>query len=411
MLKLGGVATPMLIKINRQELNSEHLSCIVGGNELTATPLRPYDERICSFLAELSQRLQKYRAYPDVVTFAFWCRKANIMNLKARFNEENIRIGRGIVFHVTPSNVPINFAFSFAFGLLSGNCNVVRIPTKEFPQINIVCSAINELLKEKQYSDFNNRVMFLKYERNEEITRFLSAHCDVRIIWGGDTAIQQIRSYPIPERSIEIMFADRYSMAIIDFDAVGSLSENEMNKLAENFYNDTYLMDQNACSSPQLIIWQGKRKEKFEEKFWKSVYRVAEQKYILEPVHAVDKFTNLCDTAINYDEIKKVRRYGNHVYCIELDRLPKCTESLRGKFGMFYEYYSDTIQELTPIVTKKYQTLSYFGVKKEDLVSWVIENGLQGIDRIVPIGKAMEMDLIWDGYDILCNLSRIIDVK
>ena len=26
---------------------------------------------------------------------------------------DNLRIGRGIAFHITPSNVPLNFAYSF----------------------------------------------------------------------------------------------------------------------------------------------------------------------------------------------------------------------------------------------------------------------------------------------------------
>jgi len=36
---------------------------------------------------------------------------------------------------------------------------------------------------------------------------------------------------------------------------------------------------------------------------------------------------------------------------------------------------------------------------------------LSGIDRIVPVGKALDMDVTWDGYDIVRSLSRVIDVK
>ena len=31
-----------------------------------------------------------------------------------------------------------------------------------------------------------------------------------------------------------------------------------LNNLISGFYNDTYLSDQGACSSPQLILWYGK---------------------------------------------------------------------------------------------------------------------------------------------------------
>ena len=36
---------------------------------------------------------------------------------------------------------------------------------------------------------------------------------------------------------------------------------------------------------------------------------------------------------------------------------------------------------------------------------------LSGIDRIVPIGEGLSMDLIWDGYDIITTMSRIITVQ
>ena len=37
--------------------------------------------------------------------------------------------------------------------------------------------------------------------------------------------------------------------------------------------------------------------------------------------------------------------------------------------------------------------------------------GLEGIDRIVPVGRAVEMDIWWDGYDIISSLSRRIDIQ
>ena len=34
---------------------------------------------------------------------------------------------------------------------------------------------------------------------------------------------------------------------------------------------------------------------------------------------------------------------------------------------------------------------------------------LKGFDRVVPIGKALEMDMVWDGYQLPYALSRIIN--
>ena len=53
----------------------------------------------------------------------------------------------------------------------------------------------------------------------KEITDAFSALCNVRVIWGGDATIAEIRKSPLPPRSNEITFADRHSAAVINADS------------------------------------------------------------------------------------------------------------------------------------------------------------------------------------------------
>jgi hypothetical protein len=69
------------------------------------------------------------------------------------------------------------------------------------------------------------------------------------------------------------------------------------------------------------------------------------------------------------------------------------------------------MNSIAHIINTKYQTLTYFGLKKAQLLDFVVRNRLSGIDRIVPIGSALDIGAIWDGYDIVRSLSRIIDIK
>ena len=81
--------------------------------------------------------------------------------------------------------------------------------------------------------------------------------------------------------------------------------------------------------------------------------------------------------------------------------------------GFFIEYDCrnlSNLNELNNIVTRKYQTLSYFGFDAKELLKWVISSGLSGIDRIVPIGKTSDFSLVWDGYDLIYSLSRKISI-
>jgi hypothetical protein len=66
---------------------------------------------------------------------------------------------------------------------------------------------------------------------------------------------------------------------------------------------------------------------------------------------------------------------------------------------------------LRRIVDKRYQTLTCFGVDLHALAQTVVSHGLAGIDRVVPVGKALDIGVIWDGYDIIRTLSRVVSQK
>ena len=62
-------------------------------------------------------------------------------------------------------------------------------------------------------------------------------------------------------------------------------------------------------------------------------------------------------------------------------------------------------------INEKFQTLTYFGFEKEYFKKFINEMKPVGIDRIVPIGRSMEMNFFWDGYDLKNILTRSIEIK
>lgn len=87
---------------------------VLGSGQVAADPLRVFDAGVCGFIAELSAELLNSplpRAMPDLAALAFWGRKANLQKLKKEFGDSTGRLGRGLCFHITPSNIPVNFAF------------------------------------------------------------------------------------------------------------------------------------------------------------------------------------------------------------------------------------------------------------------------------------------------------------
>ena len=55
--------------------------------------------------------------------------------------------------------------------------------------------------------------------------------------------------------------------------------------------------------------------------------------------------------------------------------------------------------------------MTYYGVKKETIVSFIENLNVNAFDRVVPLGKALEIELTWDGYDMINSLSRKIEIK
>ena len=381
---------------------------LIGSKNIIDTPLKVFDEDVCAFIGDLSAEILKSpmaRVFPDLSALAFWGRKANLQKVKQDFGKTVGHIGRGVCFHIAPSNIPINFAFSYLFSLLAGNANIVRLPSQTYPQVDAFCSILAEVIA--KYPEVKNRTAFVRYSRDNDITADFCARADVRMIWGGDETIALIKSIPASPRCVDIAFADRYSIALLDGKAVSEADEGKIKRLAENFYNDTYLMDQNACSSPQMIVWQNDD-ESARDRFWDAVVNHAEKKYILQDAVAVDKYTNLCEESISNENLKCARRTGNLLYRMELKSLTPDIINHRGKGGFFYEYVLSDWEELVAVVTEKFQTVTCFGIDTESLRDWIISSHLKGIDRIVPVGKAMDIGSIWDGHDLVRSLSRIV---
>jgi len=384
---------------------------VIGTADIVNAPIRVYDDTACAFIAELSAEILKSplaRTYPDLSALAFWGRKANLQKLKEAFGDTAGRLGRGLCFHIAPSNIPVNFAFTYLFGLLAGNANIVRLPSKTFPQIDALCALMKKVLS--KYPEIEKRTAFVRYPRSDEITAEFCKIADARMIWGGDKTIANIKSLPASPRCVDIAFADRYSLAMIDGEAVLNADAAQMKRLAENFYNDTWLMDQNACSSPQIILWINDGEE-VRAKFWNAALAVAEAKYALQDAVAVDKYTLFCTEAVTNGNAESFTRNGNLLYREEVKALTPDIINHRGKGGYFFEHALTDLSELCAVITEKFQTITYFGIDAVKLREELIAANVRGIDRIVPVGKAMDIDVIWDGHDLVRELSRIVSVS
>jgi hypothetical protein len=370
-----------------------------------------FEINIINFLDEISQEIIKnkiYSKYTDIITFAFFIRKKNLIKISKDYKNKDRMIGRGIAYHITPSNIPINFAYSLVFGLLSGNNNIVRLPSKNFIQIKILYKIFYKTLKKKKYLELYKRICLVKYERSDEISSQLSKKADIRLIWGGDETVNQFQKYATSPRCIDLKFANRYSISIIDVNKLAKLSNNNLENIVNRFYNDSYTMDQKGCSSPQALIWIGKDKKKIKDKFFNTLSKIADKKYDNDLAVTNNKIASLSLAAIK-SEINFLSSHKNfNLIRIKLKKISNQIEKIHPHFGTFVEININNLDELNKIISKKLQTITFYGVDKKKIYDLVFKYGILGVDRIVPIGRALDMGIEWDGYDVIAALSRII---
>ena len=397
----------------RQKRKIEYL---VGKNSKLNRTFEPFNLLVINFLDDFSKSLDNKfnnQKYPDLKALSFFCRKKNILNLKDKhFNHGTVRFGLGLLFHITPSNIPTNFAYSLIFGLITGNSNIVKVPSKKFEEIIHIIKSLNKTLKKKKFKKIKDMITILRYgSENEKLTQEYSLKCDARLIWGGDETINNIKKFATKPKNIDVPFSDRYSISLINSDKILKLTKSDLTNLVKNFYNDTYVVDQNACSSPHLILWSGKSKKISKKKFWDQLNQLIKTKYISPLISTVDNYSRLVTEIIKNKNIKSYKSFSKSLYVITLNKIYPNLFLEKPKWGFFFECDIKNFDNLSFVTDKRLQTLTYYGFEKKFLKNYFSKKNFNGIDRIVPFGQALNINLIWDGYDLTKILSREVEIK
>lgn len=371
---------------------------------------KSFSKLAIEFLSEISNSILKDKSlkkYPDLISYSFWARKRYLELFKGKY-ETSSKFGRGLTFHITPSNVALNFLYSFSFSLLAGNSNIVRLPSKKFKEVDIFLE-IYKSLKKKKFRNIYNSNVFIKYNHDDQINNFFSSISDTRMIWGGDKTVNKFKSYETKPFCLDLNFPDRYSISVINVKKLSKITDEEMKKLIINFYNDTYLFDQMACNSPHLIIWQNYNKNTVKN-FWDQLRKYVKIKYKLDYSMVIDKLTKLQMEKLNNKNIETVVNFENNLTLVSLKKFSKDIIYSKVGYGYFYQIKKGNLKEIIENLDKKVQTLTYYGFDKLYFQKIIKKKAPIGIDRIVPIGQSSKMNLTWDGFDLINNLSKHIEI-
>ena len=376
-----------------------------------------FNEITIEFLDNLSNEIlsqPEAKKYPDLISFGFWIRKKNFNFLKKTYMDDKLRIGLGLTFHITPSNVPLNFAYSFVLSLIGGNSNIVRISNIKFDQRSIFFQILNNVFKKKKFSGIKKNNIFISYdyEKNKKITEELCMHCDCRVIWGSDKTINNIKKYETKIECKDLIFSDKYSISIINLNCKEFKIKETILNLAKKFYMDSLIFDQNACTSPHLILWYGKQNKNIYNIFWNELkLNILKGKlFTANEKNSIDKYLKLCEITAVRKEIKSYQ-INDSIFKMQLKKIPKDIHNLRVGYGFYFEYFFNDLKKLKKYLTPKIQTLTYAGFSSIELRNHLSKSKISNLNRVVPFGRSLEFNLIWDGYDLPRYFSKIIDIN
>jgi hypothetical protein len=377
----------------------------------------PFHPSIVDASVDLSQRIfhdAEARAYPELLALAYWMRKAEMVRLSAQFRslqlDQRVLTPRGLVFHLPPRNVDTIFVYSWLLAALTGNRNVIRLSPQRSTSTGILLRLLRETLAAAA-EPTSRATTIVSYGHEEEPTAMLSALCDARVVWGGNQTVEIIRRSPLSPHAKEITFPDRYSLSAIRADAYAGLPEDKRDHLADQFFNDSFWFDQLACSSPRLVVWCGTASETraaSADFFPRVAGCVERRRYVLPAAASMQKLLYSC-SAILDSPVEQCRRYQG-LTVLTLDSLAGFQRTHPGG-GLFFEAHLEGLLDLAAFLGRRDQTLTWFGFTPDELHALVRSLNGRAIDRIVPIGHALQFHRFWDGYDLLQEFCRCVYIE
>jgi len=177
---------------------SANVSATPSEREILATvdalaerTVEPFSDEAKAPLLQLSKMLMSAdlaTQQPQLRVLGFWLRGAALQRLQrdAACSDSEVRVARGLAYHLPPTNVDTLFAYSWAVSTLLGNCNVTRLPSTTNETTSWLLDRIHEAL---DITNQHSRHLFCHFDHSSTLSAELSARADLRVVWGGDAKV------------------------------------------------------------------------------------------------------------------------------------------------------------------------------------------------------------------------------
>lgn len=349
------------------------------------------------------------RAHPELIALGFWLRPTQLQQMLRPWRALSLR-PLGQIFHAAPANVDSLFVYSGLLSLLCGNSNWIRLSSRALQQTD---TSLQRLLQHiqalaSQFPTENARFQLISCDYQAKELQSLLQHIDGRVLWGSNEGIQAMRTTAIPAHARELSFAHKFSLVLLGADAINNAKDHVLMQLCEGFVRDNLTFAQQACASAKTVIWLGDTSSitAAQQRFWHTLAKAikpeqqpgAAEQYLA--LQQAQRFA-LEPTA----DVLSLQQATAGLQRASIRRLSGWHSLWHGGGGFFLELVIEDLTALSPMLRPEHQTLSYWGLEKDGLQRWQ-QQQLVGLDRVVPVGEALNFSPIWDGVDLIRQFSR-----
>ena len=312
----------------------------------------------------------------------------------------------GVVGHWPAGNVEIQPILSMTCALLGGNAALVRIPSS---LVELTQVLMEKVVQSDSGERLTRRIFMAAFDHDRrDLQEAMARVVDGAMIWGGEEAVLQVRSLPFPHWTRIAVFGPRISVAAMDAGAWSNSSEQDSWCL--RLARDVWQFDQQACSSPQVLLLE-KAAGKSPEEFISHLQRAFEAENKAHPRRTIASglTSTICQARASW-----LLNDPSHeaVFSMSPDwtvlrgsgaDLPKPTQ---GKTLTVLE-----VDDLLEAISKwdgNVQTLGLGMADAEKEKEVALLAGRRGVDRIVKLGRMHVFVPPWDGVDLIRPMVRMV---
>ena len=374
-----------------------------------------FAQDVIDFLSDFSSNLiEKIKAgniSDEYLYFGMWIRRKNLEKFVQKYQDKTRR-GYGNSLHIAPSNVPTNALFTLAFGLLTGNVCFVRISENLIKELKPVFKTLQESLE--NHETISRYILFFSSNYHSKVLKNLIEDSELVIVWGGTKTVQTIKKQCVNPYQKFLGFPDRTSLSIISINYLKNESKGRQLEAATSYARDLYFFGQRACSSPRLLIaYNPNQIKEWREYIDHFLYMVSQKgnNLMLQNNHRISRYNSFNSIsrllALNSINERLCTKFNN-LFIYDAGELKSEQIGNLSQNGCIAVKMIKNLQEMPNLIAYNAQTISYNGLSKEELSCLVGSLCTTKIARIVKFGNTLNMGAVWDGYDLIYEMSRVL---